>query len=402
MPIGDIGAVIDTLIFDGVRGRPGGLVRVANDVYAVVYTGPTSDGLVATFTIDAAGGIGAAVIDTLTFETVNCLDPAIIQVSGETYAVVWSTDPIGIVATLTIDSAGNIGAAVVDTLQFEASTCIGPKIILVSGSIYAIAYEGGVGPRGQLVTVDIAANGQIAAAVTDTLAFETTQGEAPHIVNVTGTMYAIACMGGGSSRLKLITVDIQNNGNIAAAVTATVTFTPTLVNCGPIVKVVNGVFLVAYTEATTLKGSIASFTVSDAGAIGASFLDSLEFDGVQGRDAEIVAVAGGVYAIAYEGVDDDGFLKTARVDSTGAIGAVISTLEFDVGDSNFVYIIGVPGSDEIFAIAYADSLDRGTIKTCSVALQREGYLWIEGADMHHFDATNIERLSQHEGKQREF
>ena len=30
------------------------------------------------------------------------------------------------------------------------------------------------------------------------------------------------------------------------------------------------------------------------------------------------------------------------------------------------------------------------------------YLWIEGADLHHVDAGNNERLAQHEGKQREF
>ena len=37
-----------------------------------------------------------------------------------------------------------------------------------------------------------------------------------------------------------------------------------------------------------------------------------------------------------------------------------------------------------------------------VTYPAEGQLWIEGADLHHADASNNERLAQHEGKQREF
>lgn len=38
----------------------------------------------------------------------------------------------------------------------------------------------------------------------------------------------------------------------------------------------------------------------------------------------------------------------------------------------------------------------------SVTYAEQGGLWIEGADLHHTDASNNERLAQHEGKQREF
>ena len=80
MAEGDIGAVIDSGIFDAVRGYWHRAIHISGDVFAVAYQGPDTDGWLCTLTIDSAGGIGA-VIDTLEFDAAEASSVRIIHVS---------------------------------------------------------------------------------------------------------------------------------------------------------------------------------------------------------------------------------------------------------------------------------------------------------------------------------
>ena len=56
----------------------------------------------------------------------------------------------------------------------------------------------------------------------------------------------------------------------------------------------------------------------------------MEFDAVGGKDPSIISIADDVYAIAYAGDNDYGFVATVTIATDGQItDPVIDTLEFD-------------------------------------------------------------------------
>ena len=130
--------------------------------------------------------------------------------------------------------------------------------------MYAIAYAGNA-DAGSLKTVTIATDGQITDPVIDTLEFDSTKGKTPNIIPISGNVYAIAYAGNGDDGF-LITVTIATDGQI----------TDTLI-------------------------------------------DTLEFDTVKGKTPSIIPISGDVYAIAYAGDGDDGFLKTLTIATDGQI-----------------------------------------------------------------------------------
>jgi len=68
----------------------------------------------------------------------------------------------GDLKTISISAGGDIAGAAIDTLQFDSSSGYEPVILNVSGSIYAIAYRG-PGSDGFVRTLEIAESGGAAA-----------------------------------------------------------------------------------------------------------------------------------------------------------------------------------------------------------------------------------------------
>ncbi len=61
------------------------------------------------------------------------------------------------------------------------------------------------------------------------------------------------------------------------------------------------------------------FQISTSGQITNAPIDTLEFDTVKGKTANIIPISGNVYAIAYSGKGGDGFLKTVQIFTSGQI-----------------------------------------------------------------------------------
>ena len=93
-------------------------------------------------------------------------------------------------------------------------------------------------------------------------------------------------------------------------------------------------------------------------------VDTLEFDTSMADTPEIIHVSGDTYAIAYEGVDEDGFLQTMDISATGVITA-IDTLEFDGALGQKPSITHVSG--DVYAIAYSTTGQVGNVKTVEIA-----------------------------------
>jgi len=92
---------------------------------------------------------------------------------------------------------------------------------------------------------------------------------------------------------------------------------------------------------------------------------SLDFDLTGGTLPKIIHIAGTIYAIAYQGSGNDGYVITIPIQNDGTIGAVIESLEFDIFQGRGPCIIHI--SSDVYAIAYAGSGNNGIIKTLHIA-----------------------------------
>ncbi len=305
---GNFSAVIDTLEFDVARAERPRIIHVSGDTYAIVYAGPDLDGWLVTLTINAAGNIGGAVIDSLEFDGGNGTSPQILHLDGEFFVIIY-TGPgsDGWLATVEIDAAGNITNPITDSWNFDAGWGLNPHIIHVAGTIYAFTYAK-LGGAGTLTTIDIANNGVIGAVV-DTYQFaaDCTPNKPLHIA---GDIYAIAwCNWEGA---QVVTIEIDAAGNIAAAATDTLmvdnqaedNWTVDFVHFG------DDVYILAYQGDRNLndRGWVASVRISAAGALG--LLDRFEYETLMGIEMlSLIAVSSTIIAVATF-IPWDGVIKT--------------------------------------------------------------------------------------------
>ncbi|MBA7664386.1 hypothetical protein ES703_72447 [subsurface metagenome] len=319
MAIGDIGAVIDTLEFDPGTGRNPCVVHVSADVYAIAYRGPDNHGWLCTVEILANGQIGAATIDTLEFDGVAAFYQTITHMSGNIYGIAYcdgfyGTGAHGWVCSVEILANGQIGAAIIDSLEFAPVEGEQPSIIRVADTVCAIAV-GGPDYDGWVYSVEILGNGQIGAAPIDSLEFELSEGFACRLIHISGDIYAVVYSKSDDGWCR--TFEILANGQIGASVIDTLNyetvisdhFTPTITHVG------TNVYAVSYRHA--VPGLMCTFKIENDGQIGAAVLGTLAFDLVSASAPWIIHVSGGVCAIGYMGPDSDGWLCSMEVDLVG-------------------------------------------------------------------------------------
>lgn len=79
---------------------------------------------------------------------------------------------------------------------------------------------------------------------------------------------------------------------------------------------------------------------------------------------QIVHIAGNIYAIAYMGPGDDGWLSTVSISDDGLTLSLASSIEFDTVDGRNPRIIHIAGN--IYAIAYTGPGWHGWLKTIGI------------------------------------
>jgi len=363
MAIGDIGAVVDTLEFDTVNCLNPCMLHISGTVYVIAYVGFGSYGTIKTFNIAADGALEAAAIDSYIFLSAVTLQPKIVHVSGNVFAICYGgVDGDGFVSTVTIAANGTITAAIIDTIEYDLASGANADIINVSGAIFAMACPGDTN-RGWLHTITINADGTINDTVIDSLQFTALSALYPNIIHVSGDVFAIVYTGWLTDGF-IITVTIDSNGAIGNTVIETLEFDAGDANIPRIIHVAGNVFAIAY-SGIDADGFLVTITISDAGAIGGAIIDSLEFDTGDCIKPHIIHVAGNVFAIAYSGVDTDGFLVTVTINDDGTIDdAVIGSFEFDAGQGVHPAILHIAGN--VYAIAYNGVADDGFLITLGV------------------------------------
>jgi hypothetical protein len=214
--------------------------------------------------------------------------------------------------TVALADIGDITEPVIDIFEFETVKCKTPNIIHVSGDVYAIAYEG---ESGQVTTVEIEADGGITESVIDTFEFETVKCKTPNIIHVSGDVYAIAYSGDKDDGY-LKTVEIEADGDITEPVIDTFEFDPDKGKTPDIIHVSGDVYAIAYSGDKD-DGYLKTVEITTTGDITEPVIDTFEFDTVMGKTPDIIHVSGNVYTIAYEG--ESGQVTTVEITTTGDI-----------------------------------------------------------------------------------
>lgn len=363
MAEGDIGAPVNTREFVLTDITWPDMVHVSGDIYAIAYTNAAGDAVVITIDITEAGAIGASVEDEEVLTADGGAHPSIVHVAGEIFAIAYrGVGASGFIETVNITAAGAISAVGGGILEFETDSCYEPRMIKVpAGSgVFAVVCRGNAN-QGIINTVTITGAGAI-SAIQMKEAWATNVNN-PEICHVSGSIFAIVYRDNVYDG-HVCTIAITAAGVINAAVEATLEFDADKGSNPKITHILGNIFAIAY-QGPGDDGFVVTVTISDAGAIalvgGAAGL--LEFDTALCAWPDIIHLASGICAIAYGGESDDGYVVTIQIDTVGQITA-LKSLEHDVQNGTHPSIIRVAGDQ--YAIAYIGNGLDGFINTPTI------------------------------------
>jgi len=310
-----------------------------------------------------SGEIGDTVIDLLEYDTSQGRYPDVVPVAGDIYALAYAgpgTD--GWLATVEITPDGQITDTVVDSWEFQTTLGDTPDIIHVSGTVYAVAYRG-PGSDGFIITVNIAADGTITNSVIDTLEYDTSRGVTPSLIHVSGDYYAIAYSGAGSDGW-LATVEIAGNGQITNTVVDTLEFDTATGNDPFIYHISSDFYAIAYTGSAT-RGELTTVEIATNGLITDTIVDTWEFEPNQCDNPTIINIAGDIYALVYRGTNNDGDVATVEISTAGAITkSLIDLFQYDLTNGLEPSIVNVQG--DYYAVAYVGDGSDGFLVTIEI------------------------------------
>jgi hypothetical protein len=359
MATGDLGSVIDTLEFDTTYSGYNFIFEVASGILGVMYRGVDSDGWLATFAVDSEGNIGAAPIDTLEIDLADLTTYGeVLKIVGTTkFILVWtSTSNHGYIGTVDIDAAGNIGAALIDSYEFDAGTGKAPSICLVATTKYAISYTG-TDSDGYVATIDVAADGTITEAFTDSWEWhpETTLTVTNRILKVSGTIYVISAK--TSDGVEMSTITIADDGTITESILDSLVVYAAGTSCY-LANYVGNVYVMYYV--TSSQPWIATMTVDGDGSISA-VLDTQRLDLVISMGVgSLIVSKNNTFVIVAATSTAENLTKaySCLIDGSGNIAGVKDTLIIDASYGRY-RPQSVRVDDGIYVVTYTGEGDDG-------------------------------------------
>lgn len=360
MATGDIGAaVIDTLILE-TTGLTPSTVKVKSDknIFATAYTYTNGDGKVKTYSVDSSGNISAA-IDTLEFDTSDGDSPVIIKAHDGIFAVAYrGPDGDGFCKTFAISDTGTIGS-VIDTLEFDTSDCRPRQgnFLHISGDVFAFAYQG---PLIHVVvkTWSISNSGTLGSVI-DTLDISEAQNHGIDFEHLTGNLYALLFQQLVDDT-KLYTFNITNAGSISAVIDSTsLDTTGSSAQKPAIIEVASNIYLLAYV-ASSGSAVFETRSIAADGTIGAQ----VDISDVAGPPDDIHSIGDNVYAYVYA-AGGNCFAKTRTISSAGAIGSEVDTLTVALSSSNYPMLVWHTGHIFVCSLTGPATSD-GLVKTFTI------------------------------------
>lgn len=367
---GGITGIIDTQTYNfPAQAYTPKLVLLDGSVYTVTHRFFTA-GYLRTTEIASDGTITTAEMDS-TFlnyvyfggfpwsQTAPMYDPDTIKVSTTVTAVAFSSSNgggLGYIHTVSADGTGQVNDGYIQSLIFETGECSRPDIVHVTGDIYAVVY-GGPNNDGWIKTVSIDGTTGAMTLTGYQLEFDGANGEEPVIVKVSDGLFAVAYQGSGNDGdMKSLSIDasgVITELNTLTGGFDTECYEPTLI------KVNSTTLAVAY-RGPGNDGWLKTISIDVAGTLALTGSE-LEFDNNNGREPDMVHMGGAIYAVAYRGPDDDGWLKTVSIDAAGTITYTGNSFEFDAANCYEPSLVQI--DYDTVGIFYRGSGNRGTLVT---------------------------------------
>jgi len=283
--------------------------------------------------------------------------PFIVHGSENLFVIVSEdSQKAGMIQTVNITPSGQMSDILDKYPNFgksKGNRMLRPILTPVSDEIYLVAYNNKIGSdlKVQLKTFNISSDGTIMYTGND-LVFndnesDSTTSNRPSLVRVSDNIFAIAYWSTPSVGI-IKTIDVSSDGVIQD--TGNFLSFDNVQGYEPsFVHVVDDVFAVAY-RGPFDKGYVKTFTISSGGVI--QYTGNSEFfDDIKGFEPSFVHVVGDIFAVAYRGPFDKGYVKTFTISSDGGIDYTGNVLTFDsINESFDPYIIH--HSEKYYVITY--------------------------------------------------
>lgn len=365
MATGDIGSVIDTLEFDATWADMPSVCHVSGDVYAIAYRGPDIDGWICTFQVSSVGVLPAAIIDSWEFDPSYGHYPEIIKIYETVYAIVYTDSAVqGILFTFSIANDGTITKSRIATGQFSAGNCNPEHLLKIADNIFAVVFTDG-SAHGWVQTLEIANDGTIDDYDLSKLEFDPALGREGFLCHISGDVYAIAYRGPGDDGW-LCTLSISSAGTVSGSVIDTLEFDTGVCVEPSMVNARDNFFAIAY-SGPGADGWLKIVTIADNGAITDPPVDSYEFDPVLGTNPWLYSMGEGYIALTYIRSGGTLWAYTFLVDAAGSVNAtVLDSAQISIQICTFSILLNLSG--DYCLVVYAGPDYDGSISTFTIEM----------------------------------
>jgi hypothetical protein len=330
----------------------------------------------------STGNITKSKISSFLFAP-NGVTPKVLNVSGNIFALVYRDGQNGLITlkTLNITINGVITQSALATLTIASG--YEPDIITLTSGYFAIVYRG-ASNRGYVRTVQISVTGAITSLNSATYNSTTNNNYNPRIIHAAGEYYAIVYRG-ASNRGYVQTLRINTTGSILNSNVSLYNYvTVGLEPC--IVPVSGNFYAIAFRDASN-RGNLVTVNISSSGVITQSLVSSLLFNSTAAYTPEIINISGTTYAVAYLGPSNLGYLTTVSISSAGLITSpAIATQIFDPGPTAGYEPNILPISGSVYAIIFRGVASDGWLRTWTI--NPDGSIASSQIDSYEFDTSN--------------
>jgi len=303
----------DIWVFDSGKAFEPRIIHGSGGIYVIAYVDQKLDGILKTVEIASNGTINEIMTDMFIFDTNTINEPDIIHVSDDVYAVAYGDKNFGIVQTVEIAPNGSINGTI-NTFQFTDAKCDDPNIIQCSGDIFVIAY---VKNQDQCMvrTIEIASNGTITdpSAALNELQINPDACDDPNIIHISDDVYAVAYSYHGENFGDLVTFEIANDGQINAIIDSLL-FDHNKCQDPNIIHAWGNIYLMAYTSNSPHVGQVISVEIAANGQIADTVICEYPYAASVGYEPNITRLSDNVYAVVFRG-------KTPHIGYVGSIRA---------------------------------------------------------------------------------
>ena len=260
-------------------------------------------------------------VASLEHETEMGRHNSIVQVDSDTYALAYSDEnEKGWIATFTISSNGS-SITEISSLKHNNNQGLYNSLVQVDSDTYLLAYTG-PDNDGFISSFTISSDGTTITEIVQ-LEHQTSHAEYNSLVQVDSDTYVLAYSGPDDDGF-ITTFTVPSNGSSITEV-ATIEHNTSDASYNSLIQVDSDTYVLAYSGPNE-DGYISTFTISSNGS-SITEVDEIEHDTDKGRHNSIVQIDSDTYALAYEGLNSDGFIKTFSVQSDGTLPVELTSFE---------------------------------------------------------------------------